>query len=556
MENIIVLDFGGQYSQLIARRVRDLRVYSELLPYDTPIEIIKSKRPSGIIFSGSPSSISEKAVDGVQTTNTLKTGNKMAGTESLTVGTEGLTAGKESLTAKTESLTVEKKSPVVSSEIFKLGIPILGICYGMHLITYLLDGTVSSSGNNEYGRTEISLKQESPLFEGLKKSEICWMSHRDSVANLPENFKIIASTTSLPIAGIENTGDRIFGIQFHPEVVHTPSGMHILENFLFNICGCSPLWTMVSIIENQIGIIKDTVKNGNVICGLSGGVDSTVAALLVHKAVGEKLTCIFVDHGLLRFGEGQQVEKTFKKNFKINLIHIRAKERFLSKLKGVTDPEKKRKIIGKEFIRVFEEEASKIKDVDYLVQGTLYSDVIESGTRDAAKIKSHHNVGGLPEDMKIKLIEPLRQLFKDEVRKMGIELGLSAEIVRRQPFPGPGLAIRIIGEVTEERLNILQAADKIVIEEIKSAGLYEKIWQSFAVLPAIKSVGVMGDERTYAYPIAIRAVTSEDAMTADWVKLPYDVLEKMSSRIINEVDGVNRVVYDISSKPPSTIEWE
>jgi GMP synthase (glutamine-hydrolysing) len=556
MENIIVLDFGGQYSQLIARRVRDLRVYSELLPYDTPIEIIKSKRPSGIIFSGSPSSISEKAVDGVQTTNTLKTGNKMAGTESLTVGTEGLTAGKESLTAKTESLTAEKKSPVVSSEIFKLGIPILGICYGMHLITYLLDGTVSSSGNNEYGRTEISLKQESPLFEGLKKSEICWMSHRDSVANLPENFKIIASTTSLPIAGIENTGDRIFGIQFHPEVVHTPSGMHILENFLFNICGCSPLWTMVSIIENQIGIIKDTVKNGNVICGLSGGVDSTVAALLVHKAVGEKLTCIFVDHGLLRFGEGQQVEKTFKKNFKINLIHIRAKERFLSKLKGVTDPEKKRKIIGKEFIRVFEEEASKIKDVDYLVQGTLYSDVIESGTRDAAKIKSHHNVGGLPEDMKIKLIEPLRQLFKDEVRKMGIELGLSAEIVRRQPFPGPGLAIRIIGEVTEERLNILQAADKIVIEEIKSAGLYEKIWQSFAVLPAIKSVGVMGDERTYAYPIAIRAVTSEDAMTADWVKLPYDVLEKMSSRIINEVDGVNRVVYDISSKPPSTIEWE
>jgi GMP synthase (glutamine-hydrolysing) len=563
MENIIVLDFGGQYSQLIARRVRDLRVYSELLPYDTPIEIIKSKRPSGIIFSGSPSSISEKAVDGVQTTNTLKTGNKMAGTESLTVGTEGLTAGKESLTAKTESLTAktesltaEKKSPVVSSEIFKLGIPILGICYGMHLITYLLDGTVSSSGNNEYGRTEISLKQESPLFEGLKKSEICWMSHRDSVANLPENFKIIASTTSLPIAGIENTGDRIFGIQFHPEVVHTPSGMHILENFLFNICGCSPLWTMVSIIENQIGIIKDTVKNGNVICGLSGGVDSTVAALLVHKAVGEKLTCIFVDHGLLRFGEGQQVEKTFKKNFKINLIQIRAKERFLSKLKGVTDPEKKRKIIGKEFIRVFEEEANKIKDVDYLVQGTLYSDVIESGTRDAAKIKSHHNVGGLPEDMKIKLIEPLRQLFKDEVRKMGIELGLSAEIVRRQPFPGPGLAIRIIGEVTEERLNILQAADKIVIEEIKSAGLYEKIWQSFAVLPAIKSVGVMGDERTYAYPIAIRAVTSEDAMTADWVKLPYDVLEKMSSRIINEVDGVNRVVYDISSKPPSTIEWE
>jgi GMP synthase (glutamine-hydrolysing) len=528
MENIIVLDFGGQYSQLIARRIRDLRVYSELLPYDTPIEIIKSKKPSGIIFSGSPSSISAKEADTVQTAN-----------ESKTVG-----------------LADEKKSPVVSSEIFKLGIPVLGICYGMHLITHLLDGKVTSSGSNEYGRTEISLNRKSPLFDGLKESEVCWMSHRDSVSALPENFKIIASTTSLPIAGIENIGDKIFGIQFHPEVVHTPSGMHILENFLFNVCGCSPLWTMVSIIENQVSIIKDTIKNGNVICGLSGGVDSTVAALLVHKAVGKKLTCIFVDHGLLRSGEGQQVEKTFKKNFKINLIHIKAKERFLSELKSVTDPEKKRKIIGKEFIRVFEEEAKKIKDVDYLVQGTLYSDVIESGTRDAAKIKSHHNVGGLPADMKIKLIEPLRQLFKDEVRKMGIELGLSEEIVRRQPFPGPGLAIRIIGEVTEERLDILQAADRIVIEEIKNAGLYEKIWQSFAVLPAIKSVGVMGDERTYAYPIAIRAVTSEDAMTADWVKLPYDVLEKMSSRIINEVEGVNRVVYDISSKPPSTIEWE
>ena len=556
MENIIVLDFGGQYSQLIARRVRDLRVYSELLPYDTPIEIIKSKKPSGIIFSGSPSSISAKEADVAQTANKSKTEGFSAVKDNLTSGKDNLTKGKESLAAEKEGLADEKKSPVVSSEIFKLGIPVLGICYGMHLITHLLDGKVTSSGSNEYGKTEISLNRESPLFDGLKESEICWMSHRDSVSGLPKNFKIIASTTSLPIAGLENSRDKIFGIQFHPEVVHTPSGMHILENFLFNICGCSPLWTMVSIIENQVSIIKDIVKNGNVICGLSGGVDSTVAALLVHKAVGKKLTCIFVDHGLLRLDEGRQVEKTFKKNFKINLIHIKAKERFLSELKGVTDPEKKRKIIGKEFIRVFEEEAKKIKDVDYLVQGTLYSDVIESGTRDAAKIKSHHNVGGLPADMKIKLIEPLRQLFKDEVRKMGIELGLSEEIVRRQPFPGPGLAIRIIGEVTEERLDILQAADRIVIEEIKSAGLYEKIWQSFAVLPAIKSVGVMGDERTYAYPIAIRAVTSEDAMTADWVKLPYDVLEKMSSRIINEVEGVNRVVYDISSKPPSTIEWE
>jgi len=528
MENIIVLDFGGQYSQLIARRVRELRVYSELLPYDTPVQMIKSKKPSGIIFSGSPSSISLKAADESQDPKNLKP----------------------------QSIPGGKKSLVVDSEILKLGVPILGICYGMHLITYLLDGSVTSSGSNEYGRTEISLNQESPLFEGLKKSEICWMSHKDSVSALPKNFKIIASTPSLPIAGIENAKDKIYGIQFHPEVVHTPSGMDILKNFLFNICGCAPSWTMVSIIENQVSEIKNAVKNGNVICGLSGGVDSTVAALLVHKAVGKKLTCIFVDHGLLRLGEAQQVEKTFKKSFKINLLHVKAKERFLSELKGVTDPEKKRKIIGKEFIRVFEEEARKIRDVEYLVQGTLYSDVIESGTRDAAKIKSHHNVGGLPEDMKIKLIEPLRQLFKDEVRKIGVELGLSEEIVRRQPFPGPGLAIRIIGEVTEERLDILKAADRIVIEEIKSAGLYEKIWQSFAVLPSIKSVGVMGYERTYAYPIVIRAVTSEDAMTADWVKLPYDVLERMSSRIINEVEGVNRVVYDISSKPPSTIEWE
>jgi GMP synthase (glutamine-hydrolysing) len=382
------------------------------------------------------------------------------------------------------------------------------------------------------------------------------MSHRDSVVALPEGFTKIASTPTLPVAGIENRKRRLYGIQFHPEVLHTPSGMEILRNFLFNICGCTPSWTMVSIIENQVNSIRSSVKDGKVICALSGGVDSTVAAILVYKAVGKKLTCILVDHGLLRMGEEEQVEKTFRKNFKINFIHIKAHERFLSKLKGITDPEDKRKIIGNEFIRVFEEEARKIKNVDYLVQGTLYSDVIESGTRDAAKIKSHHNVGGLPEDMKIRLLEPLRLLFKDEVRKLGIELGLSEEIVRRQPFPGPGLAIRIIGEVTEERLEILKKADKIVLDEIKRAGLYEKIWQSFAVLPGIRSVGVMGDERTYAYPIVIRAVNSEDAMTADWVKLPYEVMEKMSNRIINEVDGVNRVVYDISSKPPSTIEWE
>jgi len=509
LENIIVLDFGGQYSQLIARRVRELRVYSELVPFDTNIEKIKAKKPKGIILSGSPFSI----------------------------------------------LSSERKFEA-GSEIFNLGVPILGICYGMQLITHILGGKITSTGTNEYGKTRIKIDNGSPLFDGLQPFETCWMSHKDSVSRLPSSFKVIASTNNIPIAGIEEPSKQIYGIQFHPEVVHTPSGMEILKNFLFKICKCSPTWTMVSIIEKEINEIREKAQDGKVICALSGGVDSSVAALLVNKAIGDRLTCIFVDHGLLRMGEAEQVEKTFKDNFKINLVHVNAKERFISKLSGVTDPEKKRKIIGTEFIRIFEEEAKKIKDADYLVQGTLYSDVIESGTKNAARIKSHHNVGGLPDDMQLKLIEPLRMLFKDEVRVLGIELGLPEEIVWRQPFPGPGLAIRIIGEVNERRLEILQKADYIVIEEIKRAGLYKKIWQSFAILPAIKSVGVMGDERTYEYPIVIRAVNSEDAMTADWVKLPYKVLEKMSSRIINEVEGVNRVVYDISSKPPSTIEWE
>ncbi len=510
MDSVLVIDFGGQYSQLITRRIRELRVYSELVPYDTGIEEIKAKKPDGLILSGSPYSI----------------------------------------------LPGEGKIPVADKKIFSLGIPVLGICYGMQIISKLFGGEIDAAGHDEYGKTKVKLDIESLLFKDLKTRETCWMSHKDSVVKIPPGFKTIASTYNLPIAGIENGEKRIYGIQFHPEVMHTPSGIEMLKNFLFGICGCSPTWTMVSIIENQIKKIKEEVREGKIICGLSGGVDSSVAAVLVNKAVGDKLTCIFVDHGLLRKGEADQVIRTFKEHFKINIIHKNASDRFLSKLVGVNDPEKKRKIIGNEFIRIFEEEASKIKKVDYLVQGTLYSDVIESGTRDAAKIKSHHNVGGLPEDMKIKLIEPLRLLFKDEIRKIGIELGLPDSIVWRQPFPGPGLAIRIIGEVTREKIKILQDADEIVVEEIKRAKLYKKIWQSFAVLPSIRSVGVMGDKRTYYYPIIIRAVLSTDAMTADWVRLPHRVLERMSSRIVNEVEGINRVVYDISSKPPSTIEWE
>ena len=507
-QTVLVLDFGAQYSQLIARRVRECKVYSEIVPYNFPLSEIRKKNPVGIILSGGPASV---YVD---------------------------------------------KAPTVDKSLFQLGIPILGICYGMQLMAHLLGGKVTKVGCSEYGKTSLSVKEQSLLFADLPTSQIVWMSHCDRIETSPPGFTVTASTNSVPVVAMENQKAKLFAVQFHPEVAHTPKGIEIIKNFLYHACNCLPNWTSVSMIEEAVGLVREQVGDNKIICGLSGGVDSAVAALLVHKAVGDNLTCVFVDHGLMRLNEGKQVEETFRKHFKINLIHVKAQTRFLRKLKGVTNPEKKRIIIGEEFIRVFEEEAKKLRKVDFLVQGTLYPDVIESGTRDAAKIKTHHNVGGIPLDMKFQLIEPLRFLFKDEVRLIGEELGLPEEIVWRQPFPGPGLAIRIIGEVTKERLTILRQADEIVSQEIKRAGLYREIWQSFAVLPAIRSVGVMGDKRTYAYPIAVRAVASKDAMTADWVKLPYAVLERISSRIMNEVPKINRVVYDISSKPPSTIEWE
>ncbi|MCS7203366.1 MAG: glutamine-hydrolyzing GMP synthase [Thermodesulfovibrio sp.] len=509
-EIIIVIDFGSQYTQLIARRVRELRVYSEILPCGVSLSEIKKKKPMGIILSGGPSSV------------------------------------------------YEPQAPTIDPEIFNLNIPILGICYGMQLIAHLLGGEVLEAEKREYGKAILYVEDFSDLFSDIKQHSVVWMSHADRINKLPEGFRRIAYTENSPYAAVANKDRKIYALQFHPEVAHTEEGIKILKNFIFKICGCIGQWDMHSFVKRAIQEIKDKVGNCKVVCAVSGGVDSTVTAVLVHEAVRDALTCIFVDNGLLREGERQKVEEMLRDNFHINLKVIDASERFLKKLKGIKDPEVKRKRIGAEFIRVFEEEAKKIEGVKFLAQGTLYPDVIESVSfkGPSATIKSHHNVGGLLKRMKLKLIEPLRELFKDEVRQLGKELGIPDEILYRHPFPGPGLAIRCIGEVTKEKLDILRQADRIVSEEIEKAGLYQKLWQAFAVLLPVKTVGVMGDERTYEYTVALRAVYSVDGMTADWARLPYEVLERLSNRIINEVRGVNRVVYDVTSKPPGTIEWE
>jgi GMP synthase (glutamine-hydrolysing) len=545
-DTCLVVDFGAQYAQLIARRVREAHVYSEIVPHSITAAEVRARRPAALILSGGPKS----------------------------VHVEG--------------------APALDPEIYELGVPILGICYGAQLLAQQLGGEVARGGKGEYGRTTVRLLDAGETFDAVETvdgspgdgsasadpesvgsasadgegalprlladqplEQTVWMSHFDGIARVPEGFVATATSADAPVAALESPSRRMWGVQYHPEVSHTPYGQQVLRQFLHHLAGCRPTWTMTSIIEQQVAAIQAQVGGDRVICALSGGVDSAVAAALVHKAVGPQLTCVFVDTGLLRQGEGEQVVETFRRHQHIELIHVRAAERYFEGLAGVTDPEDKRKIVGELFIRIFEESAGGLVDARFLVQGTLYPDVIESGGGDGAStIKSHHNVGGLPEDMTFELVEPLRSLFKDEVRRVGEELGLPEEIVWRQPFPGPGLAVRIIGEVTPDKVAMLQHADAIVREELRKAGLEREIWQSFAVLPDIRSVGVMGDERTYAHPVIIRAVTSEDAMTADWARLPYDVMETMSSRIINEVAGVNRVAYDITSKPPGTIEWE
>ena len=508
-ERILVVDFGAQYAQLIARRVRENNVYSEIVPHRLSAKQISDYQPTGIIFSGGPTSVN---ADG---------------------------------------------APQIDPEIYELGIPILGICYGAQLVALQCGGKVDRNEQGEYGRTEMTVSSPGLLLADLDTgAHPVWMSHFDAIVEGPEGSVVTASSANAPVAAFESLERKLYGVQFHPEVHHTPCGENLLSRFLFDVCSCSGDWIMSSVIESSVESIRQQVGEGKAICGLSGGVDSAVAAALVHKAIGDQLTCVFVDTGLMRADEGVQVVETFDRHQGIELIHVEAQDRFFKALAGVTEPEEKRKTIGELFIRIFEDAEKQVQDAAFLVQGTLYPDVIESGTKDAAKIKSHHNVGGLPDDMEFELVEPLRGLFKYEVRSLGTELGLPDEIVWRQPFPGPGLGVRIIGEITPEKVATLQAADKIVREELRNAGLEREIWQAFAVLPDIRSVGVMGDERTYGYPIIIRAVTSEDAMTADWARLPYELLETLSSRIINEVSGVNRVAYDITSKPPGTIEWE
>jgi GMP synthase (glutamine-hydrolysing) len=508
VERVVVLDFGGQYNQLIARRIRDLGVFSELLPWRTSAEELKKIQPKGIVFSGGPNSV------------------------------------------------YAENAPKCDPGIFGLGIPVLGICYGMQLIAHHFGAKVERAATREYGKAELEVVSDSPLFHDMEKGQTVWMSHSDVVTAPPEGFQVDGRTASAPVAAMSHPGRGIYAVQFHPEVRHTKRGMEMIRRFLYDVCGCAGNWSMETFIEDTVKEIRERVGKERVLLALSGGVDSSVVAALIHRAIGDQLTCMFVDHGFLRKGEAESVVQTFGEHFKMNLVKIDARQRFLQKLKGVTDPEQKRKIIGNEFIRVFEEESVKLGEHRFLGQGTLYTDIIESGTDTAHTIKSHHNVGGLPEDMKMELIEPLNTLFKDEVRKVGEEMGLPPEIVWRQPFPGPGLAIRVIGEVTEEKLEIVRESDAILRDEIKKAGLDREIWQYFTTLPDFKSVGVMGDVRTYSYTVGIRAVTSVDGMTADWARIPYDVLERIASRIVNEVEGVNRVVYDITSKPPATIEWE